>query len=231
MGQGDSRPDDAPPSWSGGGMDDPGMAIGERVARLGEALLAHGQRLAVAESCTGGLLAAHLTEQSGSSNWFECGWVTYSNAAKQRDLGVPGVLFSEVGAVSGEVVCAMAEGAIRRADVSYAVAISGVAGPSGGSDAKPVGTVWIGWAHRSPRRGNGAPPDPVTTYAARFRFDGDRVAVRQAAVDAALRGLCAHLAGEHWGDASAARWSSAFWPSAGLKMQASRQDGAGRDSP
>ncbi|HET20194.1 MAG TPA: CinA family protein, partial [Chromatiales bacterium] len=159
-----------------------------------------------------------LTEPAGSSGWFEGGWVTYSNRAKQRDLGVPATLFSEVGAVSREVVLAMAEGALRRADVSYSVAISGVAGPGGGSEAKPVGTVWIGWGHWPPAQVDGAHPHPPTTFAARYRFDGDRMSVRQSAVDVALRGLCAHLAGERWDQSAAARWSDAYWPAAGLKI-------------
>ena len=218
MSQRDTGPGETPPSWSAERMTEAGMDRATRVARLGEALEARGQRLAVAESCTGGLLAATLTEQSGSSGWFEGGWVTYSNRAKQRELDVPGALFAEVGAVSREVVTAMAEGAIRRADVSYAVAISGVAGPSGGSEAKPVGTVWIGWSYWSPATAAGDHPEPLATFAARFRFDGDRATVRQSAVDVALRGLCAHLSGERWDAATAGRWSDAFWPAAGLKM-------------
>ena len=220
MSQRDIGGEDTPPSWSAEPMNQAVMDRTTRVARLGAALEARGLRLAVAESCTGGLLAATLTEQPGSSGWFEGGWVTYSNRAKQRDLGVPGALFAEVGAVSAEVVRAMAEGAIRRSDASYAVAISGVAGPSGGSETKPVGTVWIGWGYRSPAAVDGVHTQPITTFPARFRFDGDRAAVRQAAVDVALRGLCAHLAGEAWDEATAARWSDAFWPAAGLKMQA-----------
>jgi len=223
---------DTPPSRSCESMTGPGMDRATRVARLGEALAARGQRLAVAESCTGGLLAATLTEQAGSSAWFEGGWVTYSNQAKQRELAVPGSLFAEVGAVSREVVLAMAEGAIRQASVSYAVAISGVAGPSGGSDAKPVGTVWIGWAYRPSAGLERRPPAAPTTFAARFRFDGDRARVRQSAVDVALSGLCAHLSGEAsddawanawanaWNDAAARRWSAAFWPVAALKIDA-----------
>ena len=217
MSQRDTGSAEAPPSWSAERMTEPGMDRSTRVARLGEALEARGQRLAVAESCTGGLLAATLTEQAGSSAWFEGGWITYSNRAKQRELDVPGALFSEVGAVSREVVTAMAAGAIRRADVTYAVAISGVAGPGGGSEAKPVGTVWIGWGYRPPASG-GAQTASVSTFAARFRFDGNRTDVRQAAVDVALRGLCAHLSGEAWDERAAGRWSHASWPAASLKM-------------
>ena len=189
-----------------------------RVNCLGEALKARGWHLAVAESCTGGLLAATITDQAGSSGWFEGGWVTYSNQAKQRELGVPAALFAEVGAVSAEVVAAMAEGALDRAAVEYAVAISGVAGPGGGSEAKPVGTVWLGWAHRPPKLAQGHRMPRPTCFAARFRFPGDRRAVRESAVDVALRGLCTHLAGQPWDAAAAAEWSSAFWPPAGREV-------------
>ncbi len=210
--------DATPPSWSAGRMTGEQTDRPTRIKCLGEALKANGWRLAVAESCTGGLLAASLTEQAGTSGWFEGGWVTYSNRAKQRELNVPAALFAEVGAVSREVVAAMAEGALDRAGVEYAVAISGVAGPGGGSDAKPVGTVWLGWAHRRPIEADGSGGGRTTAFAARFRFPGDRHAVREAAVDVALRGLCAHLGGQEWEAAAAAEWSSAFWPVASLKV-------------
>lgn len=206
-----------PPEWHGAqAMTDRDLSRPARVRCLGEALDARGLRLAVAESCTGGLLAANLTALAGSSSWFDGGWVTYSNQAKQRELGVPATLFAEVGAVSAEVVTAMARGAIDRAGVDYAVAISGVAGPGGGSETKPVGTVWIGWGHRSPADGE-SQRSAVATFATRFRFPGDRETVREAAVDVAMQGLCAHLGGEGWNDPAAARWSSAHWPAAGLK--------------
>lgn len=206
-----------PPAWSGtDAMRRDDMDRGGRLECLGEALEARGCRLAVAESCTGGLLAANLTAQTGSSAWFEGGWITYSNRAKQRELVVPGALFAEVGAVSGEVVTAMVRGAIERAEVEYAVAISGVAGPGGGSETKPVGTVWIGWGYRPPMESGGAPAD-ITTFATRFRFPGDRGAVREAAVDVSLRGLCAHLGGDEWSQQAAGTWSSAHWPAVGLK--------------
>lgn len=208
-----------PPAWTGtDAMRGDGMDRDGRLECLGEALTAHGCRLAVAESCTGGLLAANLTERAGSSSWFEGGWVTYSNAAKQRELAVPSRLFAEVGAVSAEVAGAMAAGAVRQAGTEYGVGISGVAGPGGGSESKPVGTVWLGWAFQPPVAPNGSAPAPMETFTARFRFDGDRHAVREASVDVALAGLCAHLAGDGWSEAQAAGWSDAYWPMAGLKL-------------
>ncbi len=206
-----------PPNWTGfDAMTDDGLDRRARIQCLGEALQARGLHLAVAESCTGGLLAANLTERAGSSAWFEGGWVTYSNRAKQRDLAVPSSLFAEVGAVSGEVVTAMARGAIERADVDYAVAISGVAGPGGGSETKPVGTVWIAWGYRSPVDAE-VTASGIVAFATRFRFPGDRQAVREATVDVALQGLCAHQGGKAWNEQVASEWSSAHWPAAALK--------------
>lgn len=137
--------------------------------------------LATAESCTGGWIAKVLTDLAGSSGWFERGLVTYSNRAKQELLGVPQALLDAHGAVSGEVVAAMAGGLRRRAGVDVALAISGVAGPSGGTPDKPVGTVWFAW-------------DAGTPITACVRFPGDRAAVRHAAVTHALRGLLDALA-------------------------------------
>jgi nicotinamide-nucleotide amidase len=209
------RPPDGTPTTP---LDQTAASRDERVACLAEALEARGMRLVTAESCTGGLLAANLTDRAGSSGWFDCGFVTYSNRAKQRDLGVPGQLFAEVGAVSGEVVAAMAEGAIDRSGVEYAVAISGVAGPGGGSEAKPVGTVWFAWAWSPPPAADGTRPEGAQTFTARYRFPGDRRAVREAAVDVALEGLCTHLGGGDWTESAAGEWSSAHWPAAGLKL-------------
>ena len=211
----DARPPDWRPSLPNG---DETMTRESRVACLAEALEARGVRLATVESCTGGLLAATLTDRAGSSEWFDCGFVTYSNRAKQRDLGVPSHLFSEVGAVSAEVVEAMAEGANRRAGTEYAVAISGVAGPGGGSEAKPVGTVWLAWAWCPPAGADGTRSEDGRTLAARYRFPGDRRGVREAAVDVALRGLCHHLSGGEWNEDAAQMWSNAHWPAAGLKI-------------
>lgn len=154
------------------------------VAEIAHALVARGEWLAVAESCTGGLIAAACTERAGSSGWFERGLVTYSNAAKQQLLGVPEALIIEHGAVSEATVRAMATGLLAMAPVQYSLAVSGVAGPGGGSAEKPAGTVWIAWA------------GPKGVKAQRFLFAGNRAEVRQQAVIAALQGLRPQLAGE-----------------------------------
>ena len=152
------------------------------VQALAEALRARGWRIATAESCTGGLAAAACTMVAGSSDWFERGWVSYSNAAKTELLGVPAALIAAHGAVSDPVARAMAEGALLRAGVDLAVAITGVAGPGGGTPAKPVGTVWLALAARGP---SGAPQ----TRAERLQLDGDRSAVREQTVAVALARL------------------------------------------
>jgi nicotinamide-nucleotide amidase len=138
--------------------------------------------MATAESCTGGLIAATCTDLAGSSVWFERGFVTYSNAAKTELLGVDEALIAQHGAVSETVARAMAQGAVARSRAQVALAVTGVAGPSGGSVEKPVGTVWFGWAT----------PSGVVTQMQ--RFDGDRAAVRQATVRHALRRLIELLA-------------------------------------
>jgi nicotinamide-nucleotide amidase len=145
--------------------------------RAGEALLARGFRAATAESCTGGWVAKALTDVPGSSRWFDTGFVTYTNGAKMRELGIEESLLAEHGAVSEAVVCALATAARRRAGVDVAVAISGIAGPGGGSAAKPVGTVWFAWAF----------PDGLASE--QRRFAGGRDAVRRFAVAHALEGL------------------------------------------
>jgi nicotinamide-nucleotide amidase len=145
------------------------------VAPLAEALRARGWRIATAESCTGGLIAAACTALAGSSDWFERGFVTYSNAAKTEQLGVEALLIAQHGAVSEPVVRAMAEGALARSAADIAVAVTGIAGPGGGSAAKPVGLVWLAVA----RRGTAA-------QAERLQLAGDRAAVREQAVVAAL---------------------------------------------
>lgn len=136
-------------------------------------------RLTVAESCTGGWLAKVCTDLPGSSAWFECGFVAYSNAAKQQQLGVPAPMLAEHGAVSAIVVDAMLRGALRHSGADVAIAISGVAGPTGGSADKPVGTVFIGWLLALEAESN----------IDRFQFGGDRNQVRQSAVEAALAGM------------------------------------------
>ena len=147
-------------------------------ADLGRALLGRGWRVTVAESCTGGLVAGAITSVAGSSDWFDLGFVTYSNAAKTALLGVPEATLAAHGAVSEETARAMAEGALAKSGTDLAAAVTGVAGPSGGTPAKPVGTVCFAWATKG-----GA------VESATHRFDGDRAAVRGASVLAALEGL------------------------------------------
>jgi nicotinamide-nucleotide amidase len=152
-----------------------------QVEELAQQLLARGWMLASAESCTGGMIAAACTDLAGSSQWFERGFVSYSNEAKTELLGVPPALLQQHGAVSEAVVRAMAQGAIAHSRAQVAVAVTGVAGPSGGSKDKPVGTVWFGYAVAG----------QVATELR--RFDGDRAAVRQATVRQAFEGLLARL--------------------------------------
>jgi nicotinamide-nucleotide amidase len=152
------------------------FALSERV---GQKLLAAGRRLATAESCTGGWVAKACTDIAGSSRWFECGFVTYSNAAKVRDIGVSEQTLASHGAVSEETVREMAAGALRVSGADIAVAISGIAGPDGGTATKPVGTVWFAVASRL---GTGV----VITSETQL-FAGDREAVRRLSVERALR--------------------------------------------
>ncbi|MGL5949051.1 MAG: CinA family protein [Aeromonas sp.] len=147
--------------------------------QLGAALRARHWQVTCAESCTGGGVAVAMTAIAGSSAWFEQGFVTYSNAAKTAQLGVAAVLLQAHGAVSEAVVQAMALGARQRAGADVSVAISGIAGPDGGSAEKPVGTVWLAWSTAS------------GVQAQCFIFAGDRHAVRTQAVQAALAGLLA----------------------------------------
>lgn len=155
--------------------------IPDLVAQLADVLRARNAMMAAAESCTGGLIAGACTEISGSSDWFERGFVTYSNAAKTELLGVSVELLIAHGAVSEPVVRAMAEGALARAPVHWSLAVTGVAGPTGGSAGKPVGTVWFGWAG----------PEGVTSE--HRLFPGNRQAVRLATVAHALEGLLRRL--------------------------------------
>ncbi len=153
-------------------------------ARLGEQLQALKAQVSTAESCTGGGIAEAITRVAGSSAWFEAGFVTYSNQQKTRQLAVPAELFTQVGAVSREVVRAMALGAQAVSGARFAVAVSGVAGPDGGTPEKPVGTVWLAWA------------DGEQLYAQCRHFAGDRQAVREQTAAAALLGLIRLAAGE-----------------------------------
>lgn len=149
---------------------------------LAQALKTQGAMMATAESCTGGLIAACCTGLSGSSDWFERGFVTYSNAAKTEQLGVPAALIEAHGAVSEPVARAMALGAVAHSRAQVSVAVTGVAGPTGGSADKPVGLVWFGWAVGE------------QAWTECRRFDGDRDAVRAATVMHALQGLLQRLA-------------------------------------
>lgn len=151
------------------------------VTDLATRLRERGWTMASAESCTGGLIAAACTELSGSSDWFDRGFVTYSNAAKTDSLGVPATLIDAHGAVSEPVARAMATGAVAHSAARCALAVTGVAGPTGGSADKPVGTVWFGWR------------TPAGVATEHRRFDGDRAAVRAQAVRHALAGLLQRL--------------------------------------
>ena len=151
----------------------------QQVAReTGERLRAARDRVVTAESCTGGWIAKALTDIAGCSDWFDCGMAAYSYEAKQALLGVRPQTLEEFGAVSRETAIEMVSGALVNSGASVAVAVTGIAGPGGGSEDKPVGTVWIGWK----RRGGYA-------RAQVFHFDGDREAVRRQTVLAALSGL------------------------------------------
>lgn len=144
--------------------------------------------MSAAESCTGGLIAAACTDLAGSSDWFERGFVSYSNAAKTDLLGVPAELIEAHGAVSEPVALAMARGALQRSAAQLAVAVTGVAGPGGGSVAKPVGLVWLAWAWRGD-------DGQLQAQALEQHFAGDRAAVRRATVVVALQGLLARCSG------------------------------------
>ena len=147
----------------------------ELARRVGEALKAKGLRLVTAESCTGGWVAMALTAVAGSSDWFERGYVTYSNAAKREDLGVAEATLRRHGAVSEETAREMAAGALKKSGGQVALAITGVAGPAGGTPDKPVGTVCFAWTDGSKMR------------SATKRFDGDRERVRRQSVVHALQ--------------------------------------------
>jgi nicotinamide-nucleotide amidase len=158
------------------------------IETLAQRLLQRGWMLATAESCTGGMVAARCTDLAGSSQWFERGFVTYSNEAKHELLGVDMALIKAHGAVSEEVARAMALGALRHSRAQVSVAITGVAGPGGGSADKPVGTVWLAWAAPSDS-GPTVGSDTAFVKAELCRFDGDRASVRQASMTRAIQGL------------------------------------------
>lgn len=157
------------------------LIIEAAVRGLADKLTTRGLTLATAESCTGGLIACELTNVSGSSQWYVGGVVAYANTVKESLLGVPADALAVYGAVSREVALAMAAGAALRLGASCALAVSGVAGPTGGTPEKPVGTVWIAWSVAG------------QTDAERFQFGGDRLAVKRQSALAALDGLAARL--------------------------------------
>jgi nicotinamide-nucleotide amidase len=150
-------------------------------ARVGRRLLKQHRHVATAESCTGGWIAKTLTDIAGSSQWFVEGFVTYSNGSKVQRLGVPLAVLEKQGAVSESTVRAMAAGALRRSKAQVAVAVTGIAGPDGGTAGKPVGTVWLGWATRRGRT--------IRVAAKLKHFRGNRDAVRRKTVRVALQGL------------------------------------------
>lgn len=153
----------------------------DSIHSLAEMLQSRDMRLVTAESCTGGGIATALTDVAGSSSWFECGFVTYSNEAKVRYLDVAPAIIESHGAVSEETVRAMVAGAVNNSLGDVAVAVSGIAGPGGGSDEKPVGTVWFAWG------------DASHQVSRCFCFAGDRSEVRQQAIVAGVQGLCRWL--------------------------------------
>ena len=153
----------------------------EQVKQVAKRLIGLQKYLSTAESCTGGLIAKYCTDLAGSSDWFDRGFVTYSNAAKHDMLGVSTLLIESYGAVSEPVAVAMVQGALQHSQADYAVAVTGVAGPGGGSEEKPVGTVWIAVA------------GPGQYVARCYRFSGDRESVREATAQQALQDLIALL--------------------------------------
>ena len=153
------------------------LSFAPAAERLAVALKARGERLATAESCTGGLVAAACTALAGSSDWFERGFVSYSNEAKAELLGVPPALIAAHGAVSEAVALSMAEGALAHSRATLALAVTGIAGPGGAVPGKPVGTVWLAWGRAGALRSE------------RLQLAGDRDAVRAATVAAALQRL------------------------------------------
>ena len=159
-------------------METSEQAVQELAKKLGARLLMKGIRLATAESCTGGWIAKLLTDIAGSSDWFECAIVSYSNEAKKHLLKVPAGVLLDHGAVSENTVLAMQQGIFIETRADAGISVSGIAGPGGGSDEKPVGTVWIAVSLRD-----------QMVHTQKFLFDGDRNQVRLQAVDAALKAM------------------------------------------
>lgn len=154
--------------------------------RLAEGLARRNKRVATAESCTGGGVACAMTDMAGSSRWFERGFVSYSNEAKTEQLSVPAETIARFGAVSEEVAAAMAAGALRHSRADFGVAVTGIAGPDGGSADKPVGTVCFGWSRRG---GEGAGEREREPKTRRVLLAGNRREVREQSVETALQGL------------------------------------------
>jgi nicotinamide-nucleotide amidase len=161
--------------------------INDLAVRVGRTLQQKGLLLAVAESCTGGGVGQAITEIAGSSDWFDCGFITYSNASKTELLEVSAAMIAQHGTVSEEVAGAMAEGAVANSNAHVALSTTGIAGPGGAVPGKPVGTVCFGWTmdhHTYPH---------AATHTERLIFSGDRQAVRQQTVAHALKGLLRYL--------------------------------------
>jgi nicotinamide-nucleotide amidase len=163
--------------WSRCNMDD----ITDLAARVGRALQKKGLLLTVAESCTGGGVGQAITEIAGSSEWFDCGFIAYSNASKTELLDVPAAVIAQHGTVSEEVAAAMAEGALANSNAHVSLSTTGIAGPGGAVPGKPVGTVCFAWSETKHQH--------MHTYTERLVFSGDRHAVRQQTVAHALKGL------------------------------------------
>ncbi|MDP3228629.1 MAG: CinA family protein [Acidovorax sp.] len=159
------------------------QALEANLIQISLELLRHKHRLVTAESCTGGMVAAACTDLAGASDWFDRGFVTYSDVAKTDMLSVPAALIAQHGAVSEAVARAMADGALNHSAAHVSLAVTGVAGPGGGSDAKPVGTVWFAWCVAG------------ETHSEMQHFAGDRTAIRASAVRYALQRLLGFLVG------------------------------------
>lgn len=156
-------------------------ALRRLAARVAKRLRTAGESVVTVESCTGGFVAKVLTDLPGSSDYYDRGWVTYTNTAKQSELGVEAATIARHGAVSEAVALAMVRGALKHSEADHAIAVTGIAGPAGGSRRKPVGLVWIAWGYRSEGRNR--------VHATGYRFSGGRDSVRRWSVVAALKGL------------------------------------------
>lgn len=161
------------------------MQLLAQAQSVAKAFKQHNKFLVTAESCTGGWIAKLMTDIVGSSSWFDRGYVTYTNQSKQEMLGVPAKIIDEQGAVSEATVRAMAAGALQNSHADFSVAVSGIAGPGGGTVYKPVGTVWIAWGQSA----SGEEAPEVSVYSEHCLFNGDRDEIRRQAVSHALDGV------------------------------------------